>query len=227
MQQAIENGALIQWEPVIRLCHKVITNASLAVEGGLTSARRSDESDVKRHTLALLMTGLKSGPAEIPIALRTLTWETLRPLTQDSDPTPDYEAAQYGSNMDPAILSINTIRGEAMHRVIQYGLWVRRSFEKLADTSSATEGFGAMPELRGVLDYHLNVSNESSLAIRAVYGQWVPWLLFLDNNWTRTNIDSIFSRDGSLADYRHVAWYTYIIYCPPYDEVFDILGHLN
>jgi hypothetical protein len=60
-------------------------------------------------------------------------------------------------------------------------------------------------------------------AIRAVYGQWFPWLLFLDKNWATTNVPLIFPKDKDSEERRDVAWYTYIIFCQPYDEVFDIL----
>ena len=45
------------------------------------------------------------------------------------------------------------------------------------------KGFESFPEVRFVLENHLDLAKDSSLAIRAVYGQWLPWLIFLDREW--------------------------------------------
>ena len=172
----------------------------------------------------LLSSGFKSRTIIIPYALRSSSWSILRPLTEDPDPTPEHEA-QYGPpNMDPATLSINTVRGEAMHAVIQYALWLRREQEKSPNKEKLiSKGFEEMPEVREVLDYHLDRSKEHALAIRAVYGQWFPWLLLLDKDWARANAERIFpsgQEDRSLWD---AAWGTYIKFCQAYDGVLEIL----
>jgi hypothetical protein len=126
--------------------------------------------------------------------------------------------------MDPATKSINTTRGEAMHTVVRYALWVRRHIEKSENAEHRlARGFDEMPEVREVLDDHLDVQVDPSLAIRSVYGQWYPWLLLLDPNWTRSKTPAIFSLEPSLKPYFDAAWNTYIMFCPPYDNVFDEL----
>jgi len=93
-------------------------------------------------------------------------WHILKLLTEDPDPTPEHEARYGGSNMDPATLSINTTRGEAMHAVVSYALWVRRHIDSQADAEDQPRrGFDEMPEVREVLDAHLNVAQEPSPAI--------------------------------------------------------------
>ena len=73
----------------------------------------------------------------------------MEPITDDPEPTPDYEQKYGGSNMDPATMSINTARGEAMHAVVLYGLWVRRHIEKEFDANSRLiRGFDEMPEVK-------------------------------------------------------------------------------
>jgi hypothetical protein len=126
--------------------------------------------------------------------------------------------------MDPATLSINTTRGEAIHAVIRYALWVRRHLEKLPDGKDRlARGFDEMPEVREVLDAHLDVSKDPSLAIRAVYGQWFPWLVPLDQAWARARVNQIFPEDETLRHFLDAAWETYLAFCGPYDNVFKIL----
>jgi hypothetical protein len=126
--------------------------------------------------------------------------------------------------MNPSELSINTVRGEAIHTLVRYALWIRRYFELTVDGAEAlVRGFDEMPEVRQVLDTHLNPDQESSLAIHSIYGRWFPWLILLDANWATQNVAKIFPQDEILSDLRIAAWESYIIFCPVYDNVFEVL----
>jgi len=112
-----------------------------------------------------------------------------------------------------------------MHAAIQYALWIYRHLEKLPDSKERlVRGFDEMPEVREVLDEHLDTSKDPSLAIRAVYGQWLPWLVLLDPVWTKEHVANIFPGTEPERSYRDAAWETYIIFCAPYDNVFEIMG---
>jgi hypothetical protein len=119
--------------------------------------------------------------------------------------------------MDPLTLSINTNRGTAMHAVVEYALWCRRELGSLGEDVS--RGFELMPEAADVLDRHLHPEVEASLAVRAVYGRWLPWLLLLDEAWTIERLPLLFPYqvNSTLAE---TVWDTYITWCPPYDSVF-------
>lgn len=118
----------------------------------------------------LLEVGLNAGNGSgIPFNFRSEVWNTIRPLTQDPDPTPEHEIRFGGSNMNPNELSINTVRGNAMHAVVRYALWIRRHFEQMGDRGELIRrGFDEMPEVRQVLDEHLDPDQEPSLGIRSV-----------------------------------------------------------
>ena len=119
--------------------------------------------------------------------------------------------------MDFATISINATRGQAMHAVVRYALWVRKN------TSEAVEnGLDDMNEVRSVLDKHLDISKDPSLAIRSVYGRWFPWLQSLDPEWAAENASKYFQkkkscfpigkRQGRLNRF-----------CSPYDEILTVL----
>jgi len=74
-----------------------------------------------------------------------------------------------------------------------------------------------------VLDAHLDVAQEPSPAIRAVYGQWFPWLVLLDSKWARDNATRIFPIGQGKEALLDAAWNTYVTFCKPYDNVLDIL----
>ena len=149
-------------------------------------------------------------------------WSIIEPLTNDPDPTPEDERRLIGGDRSPAGYAINTTRGRALQTVIHYAFWVRRqAAATLGAEGAAGKGFDDLPEVRAVLDCHLDPAIDPSLAIRSVYGQCLPWLHSLDHNWVKQSLFRIFPKGESpLWD---AAWNTYITSCPVYDDVLSIL----
>ena len=168
----------------------------------------------------LLAAGFESD--SLPNDLRQRAWLIVQDLVEDPNPTPEEEAEFLGQpNSDPHSLSINTIRGEAMHAVVQYALWVRRWFNTAPDHEAlAARGFEEMPEVRQVLERHLDPKVDSSLTARSVYGRWLPHIHFLDRRWVKRNLALIFPADNSLQALYDCVWSSYIVLCDPYNDVF-------
>jgi hypothetical protein len=225
LREGLKHKRTFDWKPVPDLCQWVLAQPR-EIEGRRVERMEADPNwGWTRKAIAdLLSAGFDDGPGSIPIYLREKVWDILKPLTEDPDPTPENEQRYGGSNVDPATLSINTTRGEAMHAVVRYALWVRRHMEGQADAEDRfRRGFDEMPEVREVLDAHLDVAQEPSLAIRAVYGQWFPWLVLLDSKWARDNAARIFPIGQGEEAFLEAAWNTYVTFCGPYDNVFDVL----
>lgn len=225
LTDAAKEGRAFDWAPVLELCEWVVQQPMETKE----RRRRVDDEDpgwgwTRKAIGSLLAAAFAKGAAELPFDLRDRAWTVLRRLTDDPEPTPEYEAQYGGTNMDPPTLSINTTRGEAMHAVVHYALWVRRHIEQLADGPAlVASGVAAMPEVREVLEAHLDPATDPSLAIRAVYGQWFPWLVLLDRAWAADQVDRIFPAAPEGSELRDAAWETYIVFCAPYDNVFGVL----
>jgi hypothetical protein len=209
--QAAKQSCRFDWQVVLDFCRRI------------PSVADADELHWTRAAVAsLLSTAFESGDHELPIELRQLAWDILYPLTDDSDPTPERERPN-DSRRSASELAINSTRGEAMHAAVRYGLWVRRASDRSSDDQTISRGFDEMPELRSVLEHHLNPTLDPSLAIRSIYGQWFPWLVLLDSEWAKRNVGTIFPRDEAFSDYRTVAWDTYVTFCPAYDNVLPLL----
>jgi hypothetical protein len=212
------------WRPVLALCRWVLDQPFELEEGSTDGDKDSGWAWTRREIAYLLCAGFQAGEAEVPEGLRGLAWDVLDSLTRDYDPTPEHEARYGGSNMDPVTLSLNTTRGEALNAAIQYGLWMRRHLEAAGSTTDQIgRGFDAMPELRTVLDAHLQPEHEPSLAVRSVYGRWFPWLALLDPSWAAENVSRIFPVEEVLHELRDAAWEAYVAYCDVYDSVFELL----
>jgi len=228
LRDAIKAERAFPWAPVLELCQWVVDQGPDT--GGSRRPRPLDDDRdpswgwARKAIADLLEAGFEKAPLKLPFELRQAAWAVLRPLTEDPDPTPEHEAEYGGSNMSPSDLSINTTRGDAMHAVEQYGLWVRRHLEELPDkVERIARGFDEMPEVREVLDRRLDISVEPSLTIRSVYGRHFPWLALLDRRWAETNVSRIFPQDPTLRRLCETAWDTYVTFCRPYNDVLPLL----
>jgi hypothetical protein len=111
-----------------------------------------------------------------------------------------------------------------MHAVVRYALWVNRHTKETTEgDEQVARGFDEMPEVPAILDHHLDPVNDPSLATRAVYGQWLPWLITLDSKWVEQSLIKIFPTEENLRALRDAAWNTYIIYNEPYNNIFQVL----
>ena len=192
-----------------------------------------------RITIArLLSDAFQDEKHAFPQSLQTQAWDVLEILTRDPDPDPENEQRYVGggiekeyaskgmkaSGYDPVTYAMNTVRGEAMSCVIKYALWVRRQLEKQSNAEElVARGFEEMPEVRTVLDNHLDVKQDPSIAIHSVYGERFPLLYHLDQTWAADNARGIFPVEGSLQDYFDAAWKAYIVFNRPFNAVLEVL----
>jgi len=221
---AVQNKSF-DWKPVLELLEWIVDQPQ-------TPGRKAHEWEQdpdwgwSRRTIAdLLSEGFKADtPLEMPFEYRGQAWDALLPLTHDPDPTPEEEARHWEPEKQGSIPHHTGVRGDAMNTVVQYALWVWRQLKKeIGKEECQTKGFSAMPEVQLVLDGHLDPENDPSIAIRAVYGRWFPWLHYLDRNWGADNILKVFPREKELKSFRQAAWDAYVLYCPPYNEVLEIV----
>lgn len=217
-----ENG--IEWKEILDLGRWVVEQPPTIPErkGGHFD-QDPDWSWTRSAIVRLLSAGFEAD--RLPVELRTAAWDILERITADENPTRDQEE-QYlkEDNADPASLSINSVRGEALHGVIKYALWLRRSFEKQTDGTELTKrGFDEMPEVRKILERHLDLAVDRTLTTRSVYGRWLPWLQLVDAVWFENNLSKIFPVGESEVSFRDCAWTTYVVLCDVFDSVFTSL----
>lgn len=228
LREAVAEKKVFQWPAVINLCDWVVSNPFEEREDE-SSYREQDPNWMwTRGAIAhLLSDALKREAAgvQIPFDRRESVWKVIERLTEDPNPTPAHELRYGGTNMDPMTLSLNTNRGEAMHCVVHYALWCRQHLDATQNNSDEPkiQSFDEMPEVRTVLEKHLDAGYDPSLAIRAVYGVWAPWLIELDKQWFVENLLSIFPVQDDLRPLRDAAWETYISFNQAWDNTFDVL----
>jgi len=218
LAEAVRAEQPFDWKPVIELCQWVLEQTETReVDAGLT--RDPHWGWAHKQVASLLSQGFAKGPAEAPDSEREAIWRLLAVLAEDPDPRPEQEQRPSGGGMDPATLSINTTRGEAIHAVIRYILWVERSLGETTETARIEFAV----EAKNVLERHLDPAVDPSLAIRSIYGQWFPQFVRLDKDWSRLLAPRVFPTTPELSPQFDAAWNTYVRFNEPYTDVFRVL----
>jgi len=139
-------------------------------------------------------------------------------LAHHSDPESDADSK---TSFDPFTHSLNCIRGEAMHGILHYSLYLSRQQDKLSGEKSK-EGH-LEPEIQQILDEKLDLTVDPSLAVHSVYGAFVPQLHFLSHKWLANNLIKIFPEDEDMEAFWKAAWDAYIFTSNVYRDVFKLL----
>ena len=227
--EAARNDHSFQWSPVLALCQWVtkrdrnFSEEVMAQEIGDGREETSWAWTLKRIA-NLLEEGLKEKKsAEIPSEDRETVWSILEVLANDLDPS-SRDEHRIMQPFDPATISINTVRGQAMHTVMHFIMWVRKHFgEQGRGEKKPVLDFKIMPEVRRLLERRLDRRVEKTLTIQSVYAKWFPWLVAWDSRWSKLYMRKIFPGRPSLKDHWKTAWGTYVVYNRPYDNVFRLM----
>lgn len=220
--EAVKQGEVIDWGPVLELCQWVADQPK-TIPG---RQARHFESDpdwgyARRAICDLLSAGFQKD--SIPPELRMGTWHIPERLVEDTDPTPEEEAGHPEPSWASDLLVRSGIRGEAFCAIMQYALWLRRHTATVKG-AVAPVNFEDMPEVRTVLERHLDIQHDPSPNVRAQYGRWLPWLYNLAPQWTERQLRAIFPREQGLEAFRKAAWLGYVSF-KPYGPVFQVLRH--
>jgi len=215
-REAVKKEYKIEWKPIIQFCKDVLL--SLPEESyTLEEDGYYNLKSVKGAIADLLEEGLKSKNLSPPYELKDTIWKIVVTLLRDDEPSLEYEEKYGGDNMDPVTLSLNTVRGKAMHTLIQYALWCARCLN-LSESKDKM-----VPEVKKKLEEMLNPDIEPTLTVRAVYGLYLPALIYLNRNWTKNNLQKIFPKNPQYRKLWGAAWEAYIRYSKFYDDVYQIL----
>lgn len=217
---ALNSGRVIPWRQVFSLSRWVLQNADQGRHAYADETSDDSLTHAKAVILRLLAAGFKEGTAEIPFGLRRSAWRLLSPFTLDPHPT-TAEEQSWAASSDIAGRADSTTRGLAMHTVMHYALWVQRHLKDVEELSA--EGFQQIPEVREVLEYHLNPTKDPSLAIRTVYGHWLPNFVLIDEKWLKQSLSKIFPPDETQHELRQAAWRTYLRAWDVYKNIFNAL----
>jgi hypothetical protein len=224
LEKAAGKKESIAWGPILKLANWVMQEHGQEADvEGYDRERDPGWGWTRKSIGSLLETGLRVEASEIPFAEREAVWQILQMLCEDPEPSSDYEDKYGGSNMSSIDLALNVVRGRAISAAIGYALWVKRHLLELDSEHKDTEQWMAiMPEVRSKLEVHLDPERDASLAVRSVYGQYFPQLLWLDKEWAREHSRAIFG--GERSELNQSAWDAFIFFCRAHARTLEVLS---
>ena len=222
LTEALKRGEKWDWGSVLNLAKWVVAQGREIPgrKGGLMDAD-PDWGWSRTAVIDLLSAGFEGGPDRLPLEYRIPVWEVLQPLTDDPNPGAEDES---GEKFDPSSLSINSTRGRALDAVFDYAWWLRRcsdSAHKAQRQPPMT--FESMPEVRDVLEAHLNVEREPTLTIRSTYGRHLTALAGLDWDWLRTHVERILLVAQDDPRPFSAAWESFVSFNQPNTTLLPVL----
>lgn len=222
-RDALRQNKNFDWKPILDLSATILTKP-IEVKDRKPSGFYGDDPDWNwsRNAIAeLLREGLDAEEGKIPQELKKEVWKIIEVLTYDANPTPEEEAKQLESDRDPLTVAISSTRGDAIQAAIRYGIWLKSSTpeDKRKDWSIAKNA----PELLKALNDHLDIEIDPSVGIRALYGERLGNLAWLDITWVEEHVKDIFPDDPEKQKYFDAAWETFITFNNAYDNLMPLL----
>jgi hypothetical protein len=220
MEEGVRQGANVDLVPVLSLCAWMMKQPR-GKESDKPFPPRGDEFSWQgsRQACARLI-GLALERNMLPVSTRTTVWEIIFPLTEDPDPSAQDEGER-GAGFDATTMSLNRTRGQAMHALMKYARWLWIAWEK--EETKREHIFDQIPEVREVLDRHLDPSVENTLTVRSIYGQYFPLLTSFDPAWAEKAVERVFPDDLPERRLWWGAWVPYMQFGGSYDNVFKLL----
>jgi len=219
MREAIERGERGAIHAVLDLCEYVARTVD-----------RPDEDEQHRfeprfraaqlETTRVIEASLKLKDPHID----AVTLDRLASLIETlltTSPDPSVEDEMQDANLDPATLSLNTVRGMAMHSAVSLGLWVNRIAKWEAGEGAHTPRLDK--RIKALLERNLDKNQEPSLAVHSVYGWYLPQLHYLDSHWVGDHLESIFPPEANRSAYWRAAWDAYVSFNRVFEGIFRLL----
>ncbi|MBC8493118.1 MAG: ATP-binding protein, partial [Chloroflexi bacterium] len=224
LEEAWKADRSFDWGPLLTFCEEVVQRGGEEQGEQPRTSFETSYAAAQGQVANLLREAVRRDDHTIPQEHMPRVRDILLRLLHHPDPTPEYEQQYGGDNMDPATLSLNTVRGKAMHALIAYAL--RRA--RLIDSQTQLEEGGIEAqrlesEVREALTQKLDKTRDPSLAVHSIFGQYLSNLYYLDREWLTEHLPGIFPTEAERRAYWRAAWNSYISFNPLYSNLYGLL----
>lgn len=193
--QAVTNNAALDWDGIVRLSEWINQQAVDELTNQEPHAVR-EWHEPRRDMLRLLMKGFPAQPSPIPPEHSSTVWAIIESCCQDPNPISGDEPQVHDGFIS---LADSAVRPQAIDAAIRYIGWQHR-----------TAPDADLGPMLAVLEQHCDHWQDPSLAVRFVYGQKFAYLVQLDLDWARGQVDSIFPLDPAQRLFLDAAWHGYL-----------------
>lgn len=229
LENAIKDGKVFDLEPVLRFIESPFKYRSEPEE-------KYDYFEVGkytwlRRTIASFIESLvRKDEFTFAEDIMNRTQEVLVELIEkDEDPTPESEA-KYGleaNNMDYVTYCMNSNRGQAMVALMHHAL--RRARMRSKEEKEKEKSKGSFPPGERMDLYKefftKRLDLELSPSVQSSYGQLLPYLFYLDQEWVKymKQQDKLFPKSEEKNKFWEAHWQGYIGYNNFYNEIYNLI----
>jgi hypothetical protein len=157
----------------------------------------------------------------LPAGEASRIWKMILHLASDPNPSAAYEARFGGTNMDPAMMAINTTRPQAIDAAMRFAYWCAQ-----CPPGQGRERMGVLAahtEVADLLKAHLDPTIDPSLSVRAAIGQWLTSLARTDADWVTQNAHLLLPNDVAHEERRDALWRAFVRWAPPHQDALGVL----
>ncbi len=202
------------WELGIGLCETLLADET--VRADMTRTFGVSWIGVRLAIVRLMQLGLKNEQYRIPSHLLPRARDVLLVLLNDPDPDAkaDRPPEEYLEHEDPATVVIQAVRPSALSALIEYaGIRARLADEEAQGPTPEGPGPKRLePVVQEALTRKLDRHEDPSWAVHSVYGQYLTYLYWLDQEWVESHVDQILpeGKDDDSVRYYIAAWDSYV-----------------
>lgn len=211
LREARREGHSIEWGPVAAFGHWVVDQSGPIRDRNDNRPPEVDEGfdQARKHLMWLIGDGLRgSEDRAVPLEARKTVWRLIETVANDPDPTPEFESEWLGKGMGPHGIGLNTPRPAAISAALQYLFWVNRHLS----TDVEPLGMDQLPEVRTLLEEHLDPTLDPSLGVRAIIGEELGRLIWFDQAWVEISNELLLPRRPEHRDLRSALFDAYLRY---------------
>jgi hypothetical protein len=195
-------GKMIDWGILLHYCLSIVKNT----ESWLESAS-PDASELPQPTFAwvisevsdLIIAGVKDDEWAFEEALMPTAEEIIILILEEQEST-----AQWGEE-DALAEAIDTEKGRCIEALFYYSLRHARLDEKKYENHQEF-----WISIQAVFDRELDQCKDANLEFSSLAGLYLPHLIFLNESWTKTNLNRIFSNEYYKNWYCAIEGYAYV-----------------
>jgi hypothetical protein len=198
----------IAWDRVFELARSALSHS--APDQPMTPGIDPGWGWTKKQVADLLRDGLGARPRRLPYDRRDQIRELIEQLSGDT-----HARAMNGDDeeaRDAVSVALNTTRGSALLAAIDYMCWV---FDETGSAAKDAGGMQLVPEIRGLLEQHIDATVDRTVAARGAFGYYLPRLLRCDLQWTIAQREQLFPPEDPLASVLTWQAYVYHNHVPP------------
>lgn len=199
LNSALKSEQELNLEELFLIFEKILSN-EIVIDNEPIFLKEDNDRDIKKSIADFILKNLKI--ERISIKFKKTIWNLIIKLLGKREISIEKELYNIQQNWMPREMRLNSIHGVTIEAIFKYISWVIESEpEKFEDEMKKLSKF--IPEVIEIFD---NLLSDSLYTTKYIFGFNLNYLIYLETEWIRKNIDILLPRDNERLDYFESTW---------------------